>query len=85
MNPTHSFLSLVHTLLTQYIMLARHFVRPATTRSIAARAARRTMAARAGSSFVKYNWHDPLNLDKLLTDEERMVRYVYMLPLVYLS
>ncbi|KAI7883199.1 glutaryl-CoA dehydrogenase [Lichtheimia hyalospora FSU 10163] len=32
------------------------------------------MAARAGSSFVKYNWEDPLNLDKLLTDEERMVR-----------
>ncbi|CDS03182.1 Putative Glutaryl-CoA dehydrogenase,mitochondrial [Lichtheimia ramosa] len=55
-------------------MLARHFVRPATTRSIAARAAHRTMAARAGSSFVKYNWQDPLNLDKLLTDEERMVR-----------
>ncbi|CDH51766.1 glutaryl-dehydrogenase [Lichtheimia corymbifera JMRC:FSU:9682] len=55
-------------------MFARHFVRPATTRSVAARAAHRTMAARAGSSFVKYNWQDPLNLDKLLTDEERMVR-----------
>ncbi|KAI7857073.1 glutaryl-CoA dehydrogenase [Circinella umbellata] len=32
------------------------------------------MGARAGSTFAKYNWEDPLNLDKLLTDEERMVR-----------
>lgn len=33
----------------------------------------RTMASKA-SSFVKYNWQDPLNLDSQLTEEERMVR-----------
>lgn len=53
-------------------MFARQFARP--TSSFVTLAARRTLAARYGSSFVKYNWQDPLNLDKLLTDEERMVR-----------
>ncbi|ORY93090.1 glutaryl-CoA dehydrogenase [Syncephalastrum racemosum] len=53
-------------------MFARQFARP--TSSFVSLAARRTLAARYGSSFAKYNWQDPLNLDKLLTDEERMVR-----------
>ncbi|CAO3593282.1 unnamed protein product [Absidia cylindrospora] len=33
----------------------------------------RTMASKA-SSFVKYNWQDPLNLESQLTEEEVMVR-----------
>ncbi|CAO3623433.1 unnamed protein product [Cunninghamella blakesleeana] len=33
----------------------------------------RTMASKA-SSFVKYNWQDPLDLDSQLTDEEKLVR-----------
>ncbi|KAI8145563.1 glutaryl-CoA dehydrogenase [Fennellomyces sp. T-0311] len=37
-------------------------------------AAKRTVGVRAGSTFAKYNWQDPLNLEKLLTDEEIMVR-----------
>ncbi|KAF7732878.1 hypothetical protein EC973_000154 [Apophysomyces ossiformis] len=52
-------------------MLARHFVRQSSLLGRAAHA--RTMASKA-SSFVKYNWEDPLNLDKLLTEEEKLVR-----------
>ncbi|CAO3609889.1 unnamed protein product [Cunninghamella echinulata] len=33
----------------------------------------RTMASKA-SSFVKYNWQDPLDLDSQLTEEEKLVR-----------
>lgn len=49
-------------------MFSRHLVRTSL------KAARRPMAVRAGSTFAKYNWQDPLNLEKLLTDEEKMVR-----------
>lgn len=33
-----------------------------------------TSSVRHGSSFATFNWKDPLNLEKQLTDEERMVR-----------
>ncbi|KAG0173441.1 hypothetical protein DFQ28_008393 [Apophysomyces sp. BC1034] len=52
-------------------MLARHFVRQPMLLGRISHA--RTMASKA-SSFVKYDWQDPLNLDKLLTEEERLVR-----------
>ncbi|KAL1934507.1 hypothetical protein VTP01DRAFT_6689 [Rhizomucor pusillus] len=49
-------------------MLARQFLRVSNT------VTRPRIGVRAGSTLAKYNWQDPLNLDKLLTDEERMVR-----------
>ena len=52
-------------------MFASRIARPLSSTAFAAK---RTIGVRAGSTFVKYNWEDPLNLDKLLTDEERMVR-----------
>ncbi|KAI9492126.1 glutaryl-CoA dehydrogenase [Zychaea mexicana] len=52
-------------------MFATRLARPL---SATAFAAKRTVGVRAGSTFAKYNWQDPLNLDKLLTDEEKMVR-----------
>jgi glutaryl-CoA dehydrogenase len=49
-------------------MLARQFLR---TKAVVPRLASRTMASKA---FVKYNWEDPLNLEKLLTEDEISVR-----------
>ncbi|CAO0802588.1 unnamed protein product [Mucor circinelloides] len=50
-------------------MLARQFLR--TKAIVAPRMVSRTMASKA---FVKYNWEDPLNLEKLLTEDEIFVR-----------
>lgn len=50
-------------------MLARQFFR--TKAIVAPRMVSRTMASKA---FVKYNWEDPLNLEKLLTEDEIFVR-----------
>lgn len=55
------------------LMLARQFLRVSNT------VTRPRIGVRAGSTLAKYNWQDPLNLDKLLTDEERMVRYASLL------
>lgn len=47
------------------LQLATHAIRkPMQTRAMASKA----------SSFVKYNWQDPLNLESQLTEEEVMVR-----------
>lgn len=48
-------------------MLARQISRSL----IVPRLGSRTMASKA---FVKYNWEDPLNLEKLLTEDEVFVR-----------
>ncbi|KAL7318741.1 hypothetical protein PS15m_001949 [Mucor circinelloides] len=50
-------------------MLARQFLRAKAI--VAPRMVSRTMASKA---FVKYNWEDPLNLEKLLTEDEIFVR-----------
>jgi glutaryl-CoA dehydrogenase len=50
-------------------MLARQFLR--TKSLVTPRLVSRTMASKA---FVKYNWQDPLNLEKLLTEDEVFVR-----------
>ncbi|KAI9268064.1 glutaryl-CoA dehydrogenase [Phascolomyces articulosus] len=52
-------------------MFATRIARPLSSTAVIAK---RAVGVRAGSTFAKYNWQDPLNLDKLLTDEERMVR-----------
>ncbi|KAI8377686.1 glutaryl-CoA dehydrogenase [Radiomyces spectabilis] len=52
-------------------MLSRSFYRVAPL--MVPRLHARTMASKA-SSFVKYNWQDPLNLEKLLTEEEQLVK-----------
>lgn len=62
----YSFLFCIHLLLS---MLSRQFLR--TKAIVAPRMVSRTMASKA---FVKYNWEDPLNLEKLLTEDEVFVR-----------
>jgi glutaryl-CoA dehydrogenase len=50
-------------------MFARHILRQKSL--ITPRLVSRTMASKA---FVKYNWEDPLNLERLLTEEEVFIR-----------
>ncbi|KAI8982035.1 glutaryl-CoA dehydrogenase [Mycotypha africana] len=55
-------------------MFSRQFIRNTTIATkglVAQRLVARTMASKA---FVKYNWEDPLNLEKLLTEDEIFVR-----------
>lgn len=49
--------------LRQLFIHKKPFITSSATRSLATKA-----------TFVKYNWQDPLNLEKLLTEDEVFVR-----------